>query len=815
MFAARPWKAPGEDGLPATVWTQVWPVVKARVLHLFQTSLDEGELPTQFRHAKIIPLKKPNKGNYTAAKSWRPISLLSTLGKALESVIAERISHAVETFGLLPTNHFGARKKRSTEQALMLLQEHIYQAWRSKRVLSLVSFDVKGAYNGVYKERLLQRLAARGIPSALVRWVDAFCSQRTATIIVNGQASEQQRLPQAGLPQGSPLSPILFLFFNADLVQHKLNANGGSIAFVDDYSAWVTGPSAEENRAGLEAIIDRAMCWERRSGATFESGKTTLIHFTRNAQRTNTGSFTIKGEAVVPRNTAKILGVIMDAELRYTQHMANAATKGLRAVMALRRLRMVSPSTARQLFAATVAPVVDYASNVWKHAYGGKSSSSLNRIQRIGAQAIIGTFCTVATAIAEAEASIRTVHERHAEKAMRLWVSSRTLPKTNPLSRLNTRVCRRFTSPLQKIAHEQRSVSTDRIEIIEPYAIRPWEDQLVATIDSDKDKAVESANSTEGIRIAASSSERRGLVGMGAVILDSPGMASNSEPVTYSITLGMRTETNPYVAELAAIAMAMRGLPQHLVGRQITIFTRNQAALLALSQPRRQSGQTSIREVYETVRELRRRGNRVLSAWVPSQGQFELGKMAKKAARQATRTGQSPQEKAYRAKSTTINVAKEKQRRARSLPVGIGKYSRDMDIALPGKHTRTLYDSLNRREASVLAQLRTGMARLNGYLHRIKAVDSDQCACGQAIETIKHFLFRCTMWETHRTQLLNQTDTKRGNLSFYLGGKAPSDPARWTPNMEAVRATVKFAISTRRLDTEVEQSAGNTQQQFH
>lgn len=64
----------------------------------------------------------------------------------------------------------------------------------------MVSFDVKGAYNGVYKDRLLQRLAAKGIPPALVRWIDAFCSERTATILVNGHTSTQQQLPQVGLP---------------------------------------------------------------------------------------------------------------------------------------------------------------------------------------------------------------------------------------------------------------------------------------------------------------------------------------------------------------------------------------------------------------------------------------------------------------------------------------------------------------------------------------------------------------------------------------------------------------------------------------
>lgn len=81
---------------------------------------------------------------------------MATLGEILESVMTERLSHAVETYGLLPINYFGARKQRFAEQALMVLQEYIYIAWRRGHVVSLISFDVKGAYNGVCKERLLQ-----------------------------------------------------------------------------------------------------------------------------------------------------------------------------------------------------------------------------------------------------------------------------------------------------------------------------------------------------------------------------------------------------------------------------------------------------------------------------------------------------------------------------------------------------------------------------------------------------------------------------------------------------------------------------------
>ncbi|OAQ61336.1 reverse transcriptase [Purpureocillium lilacinum] len=446
VMAAKPWRAAGGDGLPAMVWRQLWPVVKHRVLALFQASLRHGVVPHQWRTAKIIPLKKPEKG------------------KVMEAVIAERISYMVETHGLLPANHFGARKRRSAEQAL-LLQEHIYNAWRVRKVLSLVSFDVKGAYNGVCKERLLDRMKARGIPMRIVKWVDAFCSARTASIVVNGHTSELRQLPQAGLPQGSPLSPALFLFFNADLVQRRIKAAGGSIAFIDDYSAWVTGPTAEANRVGIQTIIDEALGWAKRSGATFEADKTAIIHFTRTKTRSSDASFWIEGLQVKPKDSAKILGVIMDAGLRYREHVASAAAKGLTAAMGLKRLRMLSPGVARQLFKATVAPAMDYASNVWMHARRVEDTRWLNKSQRIGAQANTGVFRTVATAVSEAEASIQSVEERHRQAATRLCVNLRTLPKTHPLTTLN-KTSKRYPSPLYGITTMVSERSTPPMEII-------------------------------------------------------------------------------------------------------------------------------------------------------------------------------------------------------------------------------------------------------------------------------------------------------------------------------------------------------------
>jgi hypothetical protein len=88
--------------------------------------------------------------------------------------------------------------------------------------------------------------------------------------------------------------------------------------------------------------------------------------------------------------------------------------------MELRHLRGLATSTARQLLTSTIVPVVDYASNVWMHAYKDKLVGSINRVQRMVAQAIVGTFLTVSTSVAEAEAHITTAQDRFWKRAIRV-----------------------------------------------------------------------------------------------------------------------------------------------------------------------------------------------------------------------------------------------------------------------------------------------------------------------------------------------------------------------------------------------------------
>ena len=128
IMQSRSDKAPGLDEITFRVWKELWPALGGVVLKLYQASLDLKYVPQRWRTAKIVVLRKPNKPDYSVPKAYRPISLLETISKGLEAVVARRLSYLAETYRLLPENHFGGRLQRSAEQALNLLVEKIYEA---------------------------------------------------------------------------------------------------------------------------------------------------------------------------------------------------------------------------------------------------------------------------------------------------------------------------------------------------------------------------------------------------------------------------------------------------------------------------------------------------------------------------------------------------------------------------------------------------------------------------------------------------------------------------------------------------------------
>ena len=130
--------------------------------------------------------------------------------------------------------------------------------------------------------------------------------------------------------------------------------------------------------------------------------------------------------------------------------------------------------------------------------------------------------------------------------------------------------------------------------------------------EPDREKAMEIANRAEGILIATSSSAKGDRVGMGGSMRDTRINDTDETITSYSVTLGTRTEQNPYTAELAAIAAAFEMcVPPLTRNRQITILSSNRSALAAIRQPQQQSGQSIIQEIYDMACIFKEGGNHV------------------------------------------------------------------------------------------------------------------------------------------------------------------------------------------------------------
>ncbi|OAQ57559.1 reverse transcriptase [Pochonia chlamydosporia 170] len=241
----------------------------------------------------------------------------------------------------------------------------------------------------------------------------------------------------------------------------------------------------------------------------------------------------------------------------------------------------------------------------------------INRVQRVGAQAIVGSFLTVATSIAEAEAAIPTTRERLWKRAIKLWIDIHTLPKTNPLHRITARVRKfyqSYRSPFHQVACRLKEIPLSEIESIQPFALAPWDKRMEAIQYEDMSKGIEG---TWDVGVAVSSSARNGLVGVGGVAHIKVKGRADPRSQAFSITIGPRNEQNPYSGELAAMAHALRSLP-NVRRRRIALLTTNKAMALSLRNPRQQSGQEHIQIIYGEINRLWKKGNGLLIVWIPA-----------------------------------------------------------------------------------------------------------------------------------------------------------------------------------------------------
>lgn len=192
MRKASPWKAPGEDLLPMGLLKACGKPL-AKVLAILATRcLELGWLPSWCKRAKTVVLPKAGKAPpvYRTPGGYRPIALLPTVGKVIESVVAKKVTQAAESNGLLPDEQMGNRAHRSTELAIRLVVAQVQEAWRQKATASLLQLDISGAFDTVNHIRLLATLREMRFPRWLVLWTKNWLTDREATLHFDGQAAQ-------------------------------------------------------------------------------------------------------------------------------------------------------------------------------------------------------------------------------------------------------------------------------------------------------------------------------------------------------------------------------------------------------------------------------------------------------------------------------------------------------------------------------------------------------------------------------------------------------------------------------------------------
>lgn len=205
-------------------------------------------------------LRKPGKKDYSEFLSFRPIALLDTLDKMLESIISKRLRYVVETHSTLPDTQIEARRQRSVDTALQLITKKVYTIWsgQKKRVASLLSLDVSGAFDNVSHIWLLHNMRKRRVPTRLPDWVEDFLKERRTILTIGGYTIKEREV-DVDISQGSLLSPVLYLFYNADLLEQcdNIRFRVSVTSFVDNVNILTYGELIERNCRMLDQIYDR------------------------------------------------------------------------------------------------------------------------------------------------------------------------------------------------------------------------------------------------------------------------------------------------------------------------------------------------------------------------------------------------------------------------------------------------------------------------------------------------------------------------------------------------------------------------------
>ena len=209
-------RAAGPDGIPPRLLKETAYQMAPLLTFIFQSSLDQGQLPQDWKSANIIPIYKKGNKSYTA--NYCPISLTSICSKILEHIIYSSISTHLSYHNILSTNQHDFRTGRSCDTQLLEAINDFHQCLDSGTHIDAFFLDFTKAFDKVSHRKLCHKLLCYGANGNLLRWIKDYLTDQSQCVLLEGTSSKSHHV-LSGVPQGSVLAPLLFLIYINDITE--------------------------------------------------------------------------------------------------------------------------------------------------------------------------------------------------------------------------------------------------------------------------------------------------------------------------------------------------------------------------------------------------------------------------------------------------------------------------------------------------------------------------------------------------------------------------------------------------------------------
>uniref|UniRef100_A0A669EHA4 Reverse transcriptase domain-containing protein n=1 Tax=Oreochromis niloticus TaxID=8128 RepID=A0A669EHA4_ORENI len=319
LLAVNPRKAAGPDGVPGKVLRACAHQLTLIFTRLFNLSLDQAAIPSCLKSATIIPV--PKKSPITSLNDYRPVALTPVIMKCFERLVLQHIKDYLPPE--FDPHQFAYRANRSTEDAiataLHAVLSHLEQRQSYVRMLFV---DYSSAFNTIIPDILINKLVNLGLPPLTCAWIKDFLTNRPQTVRLGPHLSSTRTL-STGSPQGCVLSPLLYSLYTHDC--SPAHNNTLIIKFADDTTVVGLISKGDEAEYREEVLKLAAWCSENNLALNTKKTKELIVDFRRHS--TDLAPLYINGECVERVHTFRFLGVLISADISWTENISAVIKK--------------------------------------------------------------------------------------------------------------------------------------------------------------------------------------------------------------------------------------------------------------------------------------------------------------------------------------------------------------------------------------------------------------------------------------------------------------------------------------------------------